>query len=383
MTQTNPIHLYRSLLREASYLPLAPCRKYIHGFIKQSFHRHHHAPKNDGQQRRYPTLNAVLPATHKFSNGKILTLQKQTALLYRGRQFNSLLVRANQGDMKCFEKILRMTYGRIGRRRYELLHSFNSPILLPLGRNPPPEYCAPEPREAKRSPHWKPPNQMEALIASQAREQDLMPRNKSPKVKQLLSSNVPETNIWGKPLSARRKTNKLHKWYLQNTRAVLPPLPAKEYAELLAMVTGEVPFPEIPTRRPLGTTTTSPRTKRAFPNEIELDPAMRTTSQLLITGPQWRSSSGIPCPSTTASTGRGSTSGFGGHPNARARFTRRYMKRRLSRAVLVQTPLAHAAEKAERGITFSWTDGRAHDKIYKAAVPTLKEGSRQTDLLFG
>lgn len=378
MTQTNPIHLYRALLREASYLPLAPCRKYIHDFIKQSFHRHHHAPKDDGQQLRYPTLNAILPATHKFSNGKILTLQRQTALLKRGRQFHSLLVRANQGDMKRFEKILRMAYGRVGRRRYELLHEFNSPVpLRPGNKAPPPEYCAPEPREAKRSPHWKPPNQMEALILSQAREQALMPRNKTPKIKEERSSIVTETDIWGKPLSVRRKANQLHKWYLQNTRAVLPPLPAREYAELLAMVTGDTAFPAIPTRRPVGTTTKS-LDKRVQPTEVEVDPAIKNTSQLLITGPQWRSSSGIPHPST------GTNTGFGGHPNARARFARgRYMKRRLSRAVLVQTPLAHAAEKATRGIVFSWTDGRPHHMIYKAAVPTLQEGSRQTDLLFG
>lgn len=367
MTSTNPIHLYRSLLREASYLPLPSCRNYIKDFIKQSFRRHHHPPKRDRQQTLFPSLDALLPATHKFSNGSILTLQRQTALLKRGRQLHSVLVQANRGDIKRFEKIICMTYGRTGRRRYELLHGFNSPIPGP--REPPPEDRAPEPRDAKRSPHWKPPIQMEALLVSQAREQSLIPRSKKPRIKTALSSKN-KTDIWGKPISTKRRTNKLHEWYLQNTRGVLPPLPAREYAELLDLVTGESRLPLIPTRRPVASSSSEPQ-------DADQDRSINETSHLLLSGPQGRQDR------LSSSSDPGSGSGFGGHPNARARFRPRFLKRRLARAALQQTPLAHATEKSPWGITFSWTDGRPSKVVYKTAIPTVADNKRQTDLLFG
>lgn len=356
MTTTNPIHLYRSLLREASYLPLATCRTYIKDFIKQSFHRYH--PQRD--RPRFPTPGAP-PQAHK--GNRELTLQRQTALLKRGRQFHSMLVRANQGSLKPFEKILSMTYGRIGRRRYELLHGFNSPVLTTRG--PPPEDRAPEPRKAKRSPYWKPPLQMEALLASQAKQQNLMPRNTRPKVKVPFQVTT-ETNIWGKPISEKRRVNQLHKWYEQNTRGVLPPLPAQEYKELLGMVTGETELPPAPTRRPMGTSSTTT-------TEIEDEHSIRKRSTLLLSGPQGRKERGS----------SDSASGFDGNKNGRSRFSRRFLQRRLTRTVLQQTPLAHAAEKAKRGIVFTWTDGRSHDTVYKSGLPTLPKDGRQTDLLFG
>jgi hypothetical protein len=356
MTTTNPIHLYRSLLREAGYLPLATCRSYIKDYIKQSFHRHH--PQRD--RARFPSPGAP-PQAHK--GNRELTLQRQTALLKRGREFHSILVRANQGSLKPFEKILSMTYGRIGRRRYELLHGFNSPVLTTRG--PQPEDRAPEPREAKRSPYWKPPVQMEALLASQAKQQSLMPRNTRPKVKTPFQL-TPATNIWGKPISVRRKTNQLHKWYLQNTLGVLPPLPAREYKELLSTVTGETKLPPVPTRRPVASSSTTTA-------EIDDEHSIRKKSTLLLSGPQGRKE----CNSSDFG------SGLGGNYNARSRFSRRFLQRRLARTVLVQTPLAHAAEKAKRGIVFSWTDGRPRDMVYKASLPTLPKGGKQTDLLFG
>lgn len=371
MTTTNPIHLYRSLLREASYLPLATCRSYIKGYIKQSFQRYQ--PHRDPARLTTPD---GFPQAHK--GNRPLTLQQQVALLKKGRSFLSILMRANQGSMKPFEKILSMTYGRTGRRRWELLDAFNSPVLTTRG--PPAEEQTPGPRDAKRSPHWKPPAQMEALLASQAKQEGFIIRSSKPKVKTPFQLK-PETNIWGKPLSERRKTNQLHKWYLNNTRGVLPPLPAQEYQELLSIVTGKK-LPDIPTRRPVASfpSSSSPSYLNTT-TDLEGAASIKKTSALLLLGPKTQKKERLA--STSESRSSFDSAIITHNPNARLRFTPRFIQRRLQRVVLQQTPLAHAAENAERPITFSWTNGRSHAAVYKAAIPTVLKGQRQTKLLFG
>ncbi|KEF57594.1 uncharacterized protein A1O9_05512 [Exophiala aquamarina CBS 119918] len=378
MTTTNPIHLYRSLLREASYLPLARCRSYVKDYIKQSFHRYQ--PRRD---RAHLTIPDGFPQAHK--GNRELTLQRQVALLKKGRSFLSILTRANQGSMKPFEKILSMTYGRTGRRRYELLDAFNSPVLTTRGL--PPEERAPEPRDAKRSPHWKPPAHMEALLASQAKQEGYMLRSAKPKVKTPFQLK-PATNIWGKHISERRRTNQLHEWYLNNTRGVLPPLPAQEYQELLSIATGETPMPDIPTRRPVASSPShslpSPwgdGTTTAAASRTEEANSIKKASTLLLRGPLGQRQERLAATS-------GSTSSFdraiaSNNPQGRLRFRKRFIQRRIQRTVLQQTPLAHVAEKAKRTLAFSWTDGRSHAMASKAALPNVANNQRQTKLLFG
>ncbi|KIW14114.1 hypothetical protein PV08_06895 [Exophiala spinifera] len=104
---TNPVHLYRSLLREATYLPLPQCRTFVKDHITASFRRY--LPKY---------ANSDAP---KSRSGNPITFERQTKLLHRGRKFLSSLRRANEGYTAHVEKVLRMTYGRVGPRRYALL----------------------------------------------------------------------------------------------------------------------------------------------------------------------------------------------------------------------------------------------------------------------
>jgi len=315
-------------------------------------------------------------------------------LLAKGRNWLSILRRANHGSLKPFEKILGMTYGRTGRRRYELLDASNTPMLKT--KRAPPEEATPGPKDAKRSPHWKPPAQMMALLTSQAKEEGYLIRNSKPRVK--TPFEIPEKNIWGNPISERRRTNQLQKWYSRNSRGVLPPLPAQEYLQLLSIASGETQLPDIPKRRPVASSSTATATASATASQ-ETD-SLKKTASLIFAGPQTEKQRRLAAKSASASLSTSeSTSSFDSATkanisNRRRRLSSRFIQRRLQRAVLQQTPLAHApssaaaasenADKsAAKAIHFSWQDGRSHDCVYKASLPTAPTGGRQTKLLFG
>ncbi|KAI5839342.1 hypothetical protein DFP73DRAFT_562349 [Morchella snyderi] len=153
---------------------------------------------------------------------------RRTKLLKEGRRGLSVLIRANAGDPKPLTKILKMSYGRTGRRKHELLE----PIL-------------------KQDPEFE----LEALIPDE-------PRSKPPAIsaalRVLLSSQygrkavpqLPETNIWGRPLPIRRKVNMLHRHHSNLLAKVLPPLSEYQMERLERLVSG-LENPKPPRRRVL------------------------------------------------------------------------------------------------------------------------------------
>ncbi|KIX97653.1 uncharacterized protein Z520_06431 [Fonsecaea multimorphosa CBS 102226] len=115
--ETNPLHIYRTCLRECSYLPLPRCRAYMKKFTIDSFRRW--IPKHPGGRSR------------KLHGPQNLGPEKVTRLLHQARKLASTLRHANQGYIIPLENVLRMSYGRKGPRRYELLHKFLYPTPPP------------------------------------------------------------------------------------------------------------------------------------------------------------------------------------------------------------------------------------------------------------
>ncbi|RVX75965.1 hypothetical protein B0A52_00322 [Exophiala mesophila] len=256
MSLTNPLHLYRHLLREATYLPLPNVREYITEHIRQSFRRY---------DKRQVSLNTIsntqddplpsIPSSSSLSppapfpspsqKPNSLTLQRQTTLLHNGRKFHSTLQRANAGYPRAMGKILRMSYGRTGRRRHELLDSY---VAQTTRKTSTP--LSPGPAKDKSSPDWKIPAAMDALMQSQMMHQHQIIRWGTNCRVRMPMKISPERNIRGDPVCKSRRKNMLHAWYLSNVRAVMAPLPEREYTALHRLVSGEDPMPKPPTRRP-------------------------------------------------------------------------------------------------------------------------------------
>src|SRR2546423_4505710 len=214
---TNPLHLFRSLLRECTYLPDRRARSYMHDYVLWSY-------------RTY------LP---KVKEGrKPIAFKRQVRLLHRGRKWLSVLQRANEGYLKPLEKVLMMTYGRTGKRRRELMQKLMAP-------EPPQthEEVAAFSFPKQYVDGWKPPAKVQALMRSQARQQVWLDRS-SAKVK--TKAKIPAENSWGKPTPQCRVINMTHAWYVKHVEQVFPPLPDHEWEELRSFAVGAVDWDETP-----------------------------------------------------------------------------------------------------------------------------------------
>lgn len=355
---TNPIHIYRALLRECTYLPLPQCRSSIKSYVTTSF------------RRWMPKYN--VPRTN---TGREIDFSKQVHLLRRGRKFLSTLQRANEGYTAPLEKVLRMTYGRIGPRRYTLLNKFTCPPAAadeskpsdsPLSSSSqesetvPPSSSSQEPSSRKVDPHdttkYTPPPRLEALLTSQAGQQHTFERagRRIPKVRLRFSPSA--TNIWGDPLPRCRYKNLKHGWYNSNLKAALPPLPEPEYKQLQDLVTGAIKMPDTIPRRP----------KASQSKDDKQQDSLVADSSLVLTGPQ---------PGPRMKDFRN------GRPH---NITPRLLRHLLARSVLKQSPLAKATEveKSKAGLVFDWDDGHTVARVQeqKLVTPTNDTQSR---LLFG
>ena len=178
------LSLYRALLREASYLPDETARKFFHNYVVKEF-RAHRAPKylrglHTGDSRQIRALGTTRVTKH----------------IAEARKGLKLLVDANHGSPTHLRKIFDMSYGRRGKRRYELMKD-----LMPKNPVPVDESAVQELANAlelnRASPATKEPRlteKMLTLIKSQKGQKDRLfskPNIKSTK------PMIPETNSWG------------------------------------------------------------------------------------------------------------------------------------------------------------------------------------------
>ncbi|KAL4876613.1 hypothetical protein BJY04DRAFT_231515 [Aspergillus karnatakaensis] len=223
--------LFRSLLRECSYLPDPIARSACHDHVCQRFRRYH-------QEKRPRIRNDIV----------------RLSQLQRAARYNlSILERANQGYSKQLEKVLRFAYGRIGRRRREMLETL-------LAADVPQDQASI--KALIRAPRqfddgWKPPQIIVDLLKSQIKEPDVMQLSERPAVKKLEPPSE-GTNAWGRKIPRRRRKNIRRKWYSSVLDTLLPPLPAAELEVLDGLISGELAW-EAPKRRARVADSTVPR----------------------------------------------------------------------------------------------------------------------------
>jgi hypothetical protein len=208
---TSPLHLFRSLLRECTYLPDRRARSYMHNYVLWSYRTYLPKPK---------------------AWRKPIEFKRQVKLLHRGRKWLSMLQRANEGYPKPLEKVLMLTYGRIGKRRRELMQKAMAPEP-PQTHEEVAAFSAPK----LYVKEWKPPARVDALMRSQAKYQSYLNKT-STKVKTKVK--IPVENSWGKPMPQSRVRNMTHDWYVEQVDHLLPPLPEPEWEELRALATGDI-----------------------------------------------------------------------------------------------------------------------------------------------
>lgn len=317
---TNPLHLYRSLLRETTYLFDSNARQYLHKYITSSF--------------RSKISNSRTSSQHLPDyDGSILADKRHQ--LKRGRKFLSTLQKANQGYLRPLENVLNLTYGRKGRRRRELMTELMlrepDEILEQKaaldGKGGGVKQQQPVQQFAKG---WKPPPKFDALLRSQVVLQSHLTHNKKIKTKPTLGEN----NAWGKPMPECRIRNATKRWYAQNARLLLPPLSEKEWQNIKARTEGDNLV--IPKRR-------SQARIRVFTPEDDMIFDEESGTDLvsgLIAGPAKHK---------TVRQKR-----LAGNPH---KLKPRFLKRFYARTVLRNTPVV-IADPVRSVITFKWELGQ-------------------------
>ena len=260
--KTRTRHLLRSILRECTYLPDSWARIWT---IKHAL----------GRFREY----GFRTWEHRFDPEYEERLRRKER---EARSLLALLRRANEGERDCLLRILLMTYGRLGKRRHELM----LPLLPVKGQldlstklvNEEEEVLPqdledtlvttnddPDSVPDEQSPTYDPfvkapatapyipqtftldlPPPLRALLLSQIKTAppDLIRPNP-----RRLNPIIPELNSFGRAMPQKRIKNMKQKHYADLLDRLHPPLPLDEWERLRGLVSGETRTEDVPARR--------------------------------------------------------------------------------------------------------------------------------------
>lgn len=215
-----PRHLFRALLRQCTYLPDQAARCWFQEYVVLRFRKY--CPRS-------PIPTEIILRLENEADRKRLIKRALKGLRF--------LERANNGHPVHLGKILAMTYGRVGKRRRQLVAQLTM-------ENPPVESTT----IYDQGPILG--NQLKALVTSQMNYP-----NKSLKGDKLsLKPRIPETNTWGRPIPVNRVRNLKTEWYAELLDIIMPPLPEKEWDRLRGLASGRISWDgPVPRRKTVST----------------------------------------------------------------------------------------------------------------------------------
>ncbi|KAJ9137561.1 hypothetical protein NKR23_g9079 [Pleurostoma richardsiae] len=243
-----PLHVYRHLLREASYLPPV-CTAYVKDRIRTRFRRH----------RRESD-----PAAARLRLGK-------------ARHDLRFLRAANAGDMARMRRLLLKCFGRTGPRRRELVNRLVAPAppadsaelaeMVARMKDKAVEASDSSDEAAESGVPLKgrkggKPDFLDkwdtSKVLALAKSQSVASITNSPRPniksgRMDADADIPKSNIWGRPLPLKVHRTKEKKWWKAMIHRVLPPVEKGEWNLLGALARGETSAKaswEMPSRRP-------------------------------------------------------------------------------------------------------------------------------------
>ncbi|KAI1487641.1 hypothetical protein F5X96DRAFT_133432 [Biscogniauxia mediterranea] len=218
------LHLYRHLLREATYLP-SLCRSWALDRIKSRYRDH-----------RYTTDPRYLRYAH---------------------QDLRFLRSANAGHVDRMKRLFYLATGRVGKRRRELSRAYlcKPPASDTAALDEDAEDAKDAEQEPGRKTDWLDNwmlDKVRALAVAQVEQQTpAWPHNMRSSLNP--TRVIPTENACGRPFVPRLARNKLKKYWITIFRQLLPPLPQEEWDRLGVLARGEAPKEEycLRPRRPV------------------------------------------------------------------------------------------------------------------------------------
>lgn len=262
-------HLLRAILRECTYLPDSWTRQWTKQHVVTRF-------------RTYQWKAWKKPRTDSF--GDRLREKEKDA-----RGLLALLRRANEGERDRLLRVMLMAYGRVGKRRHELmlpllsmqgegdtradvkaiavvdaflsdgevgnvsrddpkLDTTTQELASMADADPTTEGNDVKPKKESRQLEFPP--QLRSLLISQIKTAPSALTRPNPR---RLQPTIADFNSWHRPMPQKRIKNLRKKHSDQLRERVLPPLPQEEWYRLRDLASGSLRMEEIPKRRtPLG-----------------------------------------------------------------------------------------------------------------------------------
>jgi len=231
-------HVYRALLRAATYLPDSVARKYIHNRVVHRFRAV--ADRIALQKKQGATRDKLIARYH--SHDHIASVRRDA----------NKLERAGLGGANELKNVLMHTYGRAGKRRRELV----TRLLLPEESNASQDGTSLEKLMSADKipipPH--PESQFGVLLKYQALNP---PHNEKAYSIKRLQPKIGKENMWMRPVPLKLVASRKRKWLTGILPRIIPPLPLAEWNHLRDLVTGAMPIEELPKRRPQPTSRVS------------------------------------------------------------------------------------------------------------------------------
>jgi hypothetical protein len=248
-------HMLRAILRECSYLPDLNSRQYL---AKHALARFRVYRMRKGKTYDTAECQARLRQQH-----------------HEARKALNHLRRANEGEAEPLLRTLTLTYGRVGKRRHELMEPLlrskeqgglsapmregeeeeedtqsadgeSAPVASSSVASEVEDVTTGRRRNMKPLPELTP--QLRALVLSQLDASP--PATSRPELKpRSLKPEIPELNSWMRPMPKVRVANMTRRWYAEVLDRVLPPLPRQEWIMLRDLATGRTKSCLPPPRR--------------------------------------------------------------------------------------------------------------------------------------
>jgi len=225
-------HAYRAILRATTYLPDSAARAYIHKYAVTRFRSA--SDKINFRTRKGKLTKSVV---ERYSGQQSLR---------EAQQFARQLQRAGQSSFDDLKKALLLTYGRIGKRRRELI----TELLLPE------ETSIPEDDKALERLISEPVAEAASKVDLHSKSSCLLrsqSTDASADIARLrfrqLSLGMPKENIWGRPMPLKRTANAKKKHWANLMTKILPPVPIHEWNRLRDLAIGALPIEDPPPRR--------------------------------------------------------------------------------------------------------------------------------------
>jgi hypothetical protein len=251
-------HVLRGILRECTYFPDRFAASWIRQHALMRF-------------RTYEAKNKKYGGDEEYTKRLETIRRKSRQGLYQMR-------RANEGDRKMLLKALSMAYGRVGKRRRELLSPLlpegsstvsdeaenNSSQTSPIATESATQSKTSSSARDKQSSKGRVdgpvkaqvkefisglPLELRTLVQSQISASPPTIARRNPR---RLGVEIPELNTWYQPMPAIRVKNQISKWYANLLDSVQPPLPKQEWFQLRDLALGNTrPEPPVPRRAKL------------------------------------------------------------------------------------------------------------------------------------